>query len=138
MPNPAWEGIARQIEGALRRAGGEALVHQVMQAKVREGTTRLTEIHHRQTPMRLLAGQVDAGVVWRSEALFQQRIGNPVEMVPIPAEENATAIYAAAVLKSAPHRPAAEAWVAFLRTSKAQWIYRDFGFGPLRTGKELR
>jgi ABC-type molybdate transport system substrate-binding protein len=137
MPNPAWEGIARQIEGALRRAGGEALVHQVMQIKVQQGTTRLTEIHHRQTPMRLLAGQVDAGVVWRSEALFQQRIGNPVEVVPIPPAQNVTATYAAAVLKNAPHRQAAEAWVAFLRTQQAQLIYRDYGFGPLRTGKEL-
>lgn len=136
MPNPAWEGIARQIEGALRRAGGEALVHQVMQAKVQQGTTLLTQIHHRQTPMRLLAGQVDAGVVWRSEALFQQRIGNPVELVPIPAAENVTATYAAAVLKNAPHRQAAEAWVAFLGTRQAQLIYRDYGFGPVRTGKD--
>ncbi len=128
MPNPAWEGIARQIEAALRNAGGDALDHAVYVSKVATGQTRLTQIHHRQTPMRILAGQADAGVTWSSEVAFQRQIGNPIAAVAIPAAQNVTAIYAAGVLRNAPHRAAAEAWVSFLQSADAQAAYRSFGF----------
>ncbi|HEU5335183.1 MAG TPA: substrate-binding domain-containing protein, partial [Terriglobales bacterium] len=103
MPNPAWEGVSRQIESSLRKAGGEQLVRKVMDAKVKDGSTFLTHIHHRQTPMRIMSGQSDAGVTWSSEVRFQEKIGNPIGGVAIPAGENTTAIYAAAVLRNAPH-----------------------------------
>ena len=38
MPNPAWEGIARQIEASYRKAGGEALDTAIMQTKLADGT----------------------------------------------------------------------------------------------------
>ena len=57
MPNPEWEGVARQIEDSLRKAGGEELARKVMETKVKNGTTFLTHIHHRQTPMRILSGK---------------------------------------------------------------------------------
>ena len=130
MPNPAWEGVARQIEDSLRKAGGDALVRKVMDAKVKDGTTYLTHIHHRQTPMRILDGRSDAGVTWSSEVRFQEKIGNPISGVAIPASENATAIYAAGALRDAPHAAAARAWVGYLGSQEAQAIYRKFGFGP--------
>lgn len=130
MPNPAWEGVARQIENSLRKAGGDALVRKVMDAKVKDGTTYLTRIHHRQTPMRILDGRSDAGVTWSSEVRFQERVGNPIAGVVIPASENTTAIYAAGVLRNAPHAAAAQAWVAYLGSEEAQAVYRKFGFGP--------
>jgi ABC-type molybdate transport system substrate-binding protein len=133
MPNPEWEGVARQIAASLRKAGGEDLVRKVMDAKVKSGTTFLTHIHHRQTAMRILSGKSDAGVTWSSEVRFQEKIGNPISGVGIPANENTTAIYAAAVLRNAPHAAAARAWVAYLSSEKAQAIYRKFGFGPART-----
>lgn len=130
MPNPAWEGVARQIEAALRNAGGDALDHAVYVSKVASGQTRLTQIHHRQTPMRILAGKADAGVTWSSEVAFQRQIGNPIAGIAIPAAQNVTAIYAAGVLRNAPHRAAAEAWVSFLQSAGAQAAYRSFGFRP--------
>lgn len=129
MPNPEWEGVARLIEQSFRKAGGEALVHQIMVTKRQQGTTFLTHIHHRQTPMRIVQGLSDAGVTWQSEVKFQESIGNPISGVEIPAKDNTTGIYAAGVLANAPHREAAEAWVKFLTTSTAQSIYRSFGFG---------
>ncbi len=134
MPNPDWEGVARQIEDSLRKAGGEELARQVMEAKVKKGTTFLTHIHHRQTPMRILSGKSDAGVTWSSEVRFQEKIGNPIRGVAIPDKENTTAIYAAAVLRNAPHAAAARAWVAYLLSGEAQAIYRQFGFGPPTAG----
>ncbi len=84
MPNPQWEGISRQIEASYRKAGGDALERTIMITKVAAGTTHLTRIHHRETPLALLQGSADAGVTWISEALFQERIGNPITHVAIP------------------------------------------------------
>lgn len=128
MPNPEWEGVGKLIEASLERAGGTKLLHAVMVAKRQNGETFLTEIHHRQTPMRILEGRSDAGVTWQSEVRFQQSIGNPISGVAIPDRYNTTGVYAAAVVRAAVHPQAAAEWVKFLRTSTAQAIYKDFGF----------
>lgn len=130
MPNPETEGIARQISDALRKAGGQSLAHIVYESKVQSGSTILTQIHHRQTPMWILQGKCDAGVVWGSEVSFQRKIGNPISGVPIPVDENTTAIYAAGVVRGAPHRAAAIAWLVYLQTPEAQAAYGEFGFKP--------
>jgi molybdate transport system substrate-binding protein len=54
MPNPQWEGIAVSIMRAYEKAGGMLLVNGIMKGKVKEGTTFLTHIHHRQTPIRIM------------------------------------------------------------------------------------
>ena len=41
--------------------------------KVAAGMTVLTRIHHRQTPLLLMQGLGQAGVTWRSEAIFQEQ-----------------------------------------------------------------
>ena len=41
MPNPEFEGVARQIRAALVKAGGEALAEQVYGKKVKDGETVL-------------------------------------------------------------------------------------------------
>ncbi len=133
MPNPAWEGVARQIAASLRKAGGDALYRSAYVKKVHDGTTYLTHIHHRQTPMRILQGKSDAGVTWVSEVRFQERIHNPIAGVAIPAAQNSTAIYAAGVLKNAPHADAARAWVDYLTTPEAQSVYHDYGFQSVVT-----
>jgi hypothetical protein len=130
MPNPDWEGVAAQIATAMGKAGGSALVDRVMNQKVKDGSTFLTQIHHRQTPMRILSGQSDAGVTWASEIIFQEKIGNPVAGVKIPPQQNTNGTYAAAILRNAPHRKAALAWLAFQSTPAVQKAYAAFGFKP--------
>ncbi len=132
MPNPEWEGVARQIAGSLRKAGGDALYRAVYETKVRDHSTFVTHVHHRQTPMRILRGDSDAGVTWTSEVRFQQMIGNPIAGVDIPREQNFTGTYSAAVLRNAPHATAARAWVAYLTTPQAQTIYKQYGFKPVQ------
>ena len=132
MPNPEFEGIGRQIEASLEKAGGPELVKQVYQTKVASGETLLTHIHHRQSPMYLMQGKADAGVTWQSEAVFQEQVGNPISFVAIPPGQNATAVYAAGVLKEAPHPEAAQAWVDFLQSEKALAILGKYGFKPYR------
>lgn len=113
MPDPAYEGIAHQIKTALSHAGGEKLVRDVYTEKVAQNTTLLTRIHHRQTPLWIMQGKVQAGVTWQSEVMFQQKAGHPVAGITIPEDQNATAIYAGAMVKGAPHPQAAQRWLAF-------------------------
>ncbi len=138
MPNPAWEGVARQIKLSLVKAGGTGLEKMVYDTKVKNGQTILTHIHHRQTPLYLMQGLADAGVTWKSEAIFQQQAGHPIANVPIPAKYNTTAIYAGAVMKNARHRRAARQWLNFLKTPTAQAIFARYGFKPVAAKIEQR
>jgi molybdate transport system substrate-binding protein len=131
MPNPKWEGIAKQIEASYRKAGGDALDRAVMETKVKDGSTYLTTIHHRESPLRVLQGESDAAPVWSTEAYFQQQIlHRPVETIAIPAAQNVTSTYTAARLKAAPHAQAAKDFLAFMASPEAQAIYRKYGFQP--------
>lgn len=128
MPNPKWEGIGKQIETAYIKAGGEALRARIMEDKVRDSTTYLTQIHHRQSPMRVLYGHSEAAPVWSSETHYQQMLGHPIETVEIPERENIQATYQAGQLKNAPHPEAAQAFMDFLISPTAKAIYRKYGF----------
>ena len=134
MPNPQFEGIARQIKGALAKAGGDELANAVYETKVKDGTTTLTHIHHRQTPLFLMQGYVDAGVTWKSEALFQEQAGHQISHVDVPDEDNMTAIYAGALVKNAAHGDAAEAWLEFIHSPEALSIFGRYGFKPYHQG----
>ena len=130
MPNPATEGIASHaIIPALRKSGGEKLADAVYRDKVKAGTTLLTHIHHRQTPMMIMGGQCAAGAVWYTEAYFHAHIaGHPLSMVKVPASQNHVVTYTAAAMKNAPHPEAAGAFLAFLVSADGQAIYRHYGF----------
>ena len=128
MPNPEFEGIVRQIVDALNRAGGPSLSAQVYETKVKDGTTVLTHIHHRQTPLWIMQGRSDAGVTWQSEALFQEQIGHPIAHVDIPPEENSTAVYGGAIVKGSAHAKAAHQWLDFIRSPQALAIFERYGF----------
>ncbi len=128
MPNPQWEGVARQIEATLRKAGGAALEQMVYDTKVKDGTTLLTHIHHRQSPLFLMQGKAQAGITWKSEAIFQEEAGHPISHVDIPANMNTTAVYAAAMVKGAAHPAAARQWLEFLRSPAALTIFEKYGF----------
>jgi ABC-type molybdate transport system substrate-binding protein len=128
MPNPAFEGVARQIRASLVKAGGEALAVSVYETKVSDGTAILTRIHHRQTPLLLMQGLVQAGVTWTSEAIFQEQQGHPIAHIAIPADQNTTAIYSAAMVHGAPHAEAARAWLTFIRSDAAFAALAPFGF----------
>jgi ABC-type molybdate transport system substrate-binding protein len=130
MPNPEFEGVARQIKATLAKAGGEALVKAVYEDKVASGTTILTHIHHRQTNLFLMQGVADAGMTWTSEAIFQEQVDHPISHIEIPAADNTVAIYAGAIVKDATHPRAAQAWLDFIHSSEALAIFERYGFKP--------
>ena len=128
MPNPTWEGVSKQIEQAYIKAGGETLRKTIMETKVNDSSTYFTQIHHRQTPMRILYNQSDAGPVWLSEVVYQKMIGHPIEMVTVPDAENVTATFMAGVLKTAPHAQAAKDFLNYLKSPGAKAVYKKYGF----------
>ncbi|MBV8638261.1 MAG: substrate-binding domain-containing protein [Candidatus Eremiobacteraeota bacterium] len=136
MPNPGTEGIARQIELAYKKTGGDTLNHTIMVTKLHNGTTMLTSIHHRESPMWILEGKADAGPVWISEALYQERIHSGIMAIRIPDRDNASGLYLAAVVKRAAHERAAHAFTSFLTSPEAQAIYRSYGFSPAISTEE--
>jgi ABC-type molybdate transport system substrate-binding protein len=128
MPNPQFEGVARQARASLVKAGGEALAETVYGAKVRSGETALTRIHHRQTPLFLMQHLVEAGITWKSEAIFQEEIGNPIGHVDIPAAHNTLAVYSAATVPAAPHPEAARTWLDFIGSDAAFKVMARYEF----------
>ena len=130
MPNPDFEGVTDQIKISLKKAGGDALVTAVYETKVKDGSAYLTQIHHRETPMFLMQGRADAGVTWRSEAIFQEQVGNAIAHVDIPDADNTTGIYAGGVVKGAAHKDAAVKWLAFLKSAEGAKIFAVYGFKP--------
>lgn len=130
MPNPAFEGVARQIQASLKKAGGVDLLQTVYGRKVANGQTILTHIHHRQTPLWLMQKRVDAGVTWLSEARFMEQSGHPIGNVRIPPADNTTATYSGAVVKHAAHPRAARLWLHFLASPRALKILEGYGFTP--------
>jgi molybdate transport system substrate-binding protein len=95
---------------------------------VRDGEAVLTRIHHRQTPVSLMQHLVEAGVACKSEAIYQEEIGNPISHVDIPPEHNTIANYSAAMVPGAPHPEAARAWLAFITSDDAFEIIDRYGF----------
>lgn len=128
MPNPAWEGIGRQIVSVYKKLGGAELENSIMKEKVDNGSTYLTKIHHRESPMKILYKEVDAAPVWYSEVVYQQLLKHPVEMVEIPNNENIKATYMIAEMKNAPRAQAAKDFVDFMKSAEAKAIYKKYGF----------
>jgi molybdate transport system substrate-binding protein len=128
MPNPEFEGVARQIKASLQKAGGENLAKAVYEDKVKDGSAVLTRVHHRQTPLFLMQGRVQAGVTWQSEAMFQEQIGHAISHVEIPPDQNSTAVYAGAEVRGAAHPGAAREWLEFIRSPEALHIFEGYGF----------
>lgn len=128
MPNPAWEGIGRQIVSVYKKLGGAELENSIMKEKVDNGSTYLTKIHHRESPMKILYQEVDAAPVWYSEVVYQQLLKHPVDMVEIPNNENIKATYMIAEMKDAPRAQAAKDFVDFMKSAEAKAIYKKYGF----------
>jgi len=133
MPNPINEGIMQfYIRKVLERhnmwqaiSGGKECVHCQTTPN-----NWFTAVHHRETPDRIMAGQSDAGVVWKTEVLAALRQKASVEGVSLPDEDSLRkeVSYAIGMLKASPHKSAAEGFLVFLRTPESQSAYGKYGF----------
>jgi molybdate transport system substrate-binding protein len=132
QPNPEYEDIAFHIMDMYRDAGGETLVHRIMEEKRAEGTTILTTVHHRETPLRVEKGEVDVGPVWATEIRHAQQKKLPVDVVD-PGEgldQREKINYYICPLKGSANPKNGEKFLKFIRSFTAQSIYEKYGFIP--------
>jgi len=126
------EDISTYILAMYRKAGGASLVKRIIDEKRAEGTTILTLVHHRETPLRIKKGTVDAGPVWATEIFNAQKQGLKVEAVDPGKEldQRDNVNYFIAKLKEAKNPENADKFLNFIKSSKAQGIYKNYGFVP--------
>jgi ABC-type molybdate transport system substrate-binding protein len=126
------EDITLHVRAMYRDAGGVALEQRIMEEKRAEGTTLLTVVHHRETPLRLRLGTADVGPVWATEVEHARRQGLDVEAVEVGEEldRRSRINYCAAVLSDAPNPLNAKRFLDFLTSPEAQDIYASHGFVP--------
>ncbi|MGA9175972.1 MAG: substrate-binding domain-containing protein, partial [Desulfobacterales bacterium] len=130
QPDPANEDIAFHIIDMYRQAGGDELVHRIMEKKRAEGTTIFTVVHHRETPLRILRKTVDAGPVWATEAIHAKALGLSFDVVE-PGEDfdqRNRINYYICKLKHARHPENADKFIEFIKSSDARQIYQKHGF----------
>ena len=132
QPNPEYEDIAFHILDMYRQAGGEALVHRIVEEKRAEGTTILTVVHHRETPLRIKRGKVDVGPVWATEIRHARQTKLAVDMVD-PGEgldQREEINYYICNLKDSGNPENGAKFLEFIRSPVAQGIYERYGFVP--------
>ena len=132
QPNPEYEDIAFHIIDMYRDAGGDALVHSIMEEKRAEGTTILTVVHHRETPLRIEKGTVDVGPVWATEIKHARKSNLPVDVVE-PGEgldQREKINYYICPLRGSANPENGEKFLKFIQSSTAQGIYEKYGFVP--------
>jgi len=132
QPNPEYEDIAHHIVGMYRQAGGQALVDRIMEQKRAEGTAILTIVHHRETPLRIAKRTVDVGPVWATEIIHARQTGLAVDMVE-PGEDldqRDRINYYLCRLKNTSHPDNAKKFLDFIKSARAQDIYKAYGFVP--------
>ena len=131
QPDPENEDIAFHIMDMYRQVGGDSLLHRIMEEKRAEGTTILTIVHHRETPLRISRKTVDVGPVWNTEVIHARSCGLAFDVVE-PGEnldQRDKINYYVCKLSNAPHRENAQKFIDFI-TSSAQQIYKKYGFLP--------
>ena len=85
------------------------------------------ELNVRQVLAKVVLGEADAGIVYRSDALAAK---GKVVVVEIPPDLNVTAAYPIAALKAAPSPDLARAFVDLVRSPAGATVLREAGFVP--------
>jgi molybdate transport system substrate-binding protein len=83
------------------------------------------ELNVRQVLAKVVLGEADAGVVYRSDALGAR---DKVQIVDIPRDVNVIAEYPIAVVKAAPQPELARRWVELVRSPAGATALREAGF----------
>ncbi|UCG11764.1 MAG: substrate-binding domain-containing protein [Deltaproteobacteria bacterium] len=132
QPNPEYEDIAFHIIDMYQQAGGDALVHRIMEEKRAEGTTILTVVHHRETPLRLTKGTVDVGPVWATEINHALQSGLPIRAIEAGEglDQRERINYYMCSLKHGLNQENATRFLEFIKSPVAQAIYEAYGFVP--------
>ncbi len=100
---------------------------QVMERAGVEVQPKSLEANVKGVVSKVVLGEADAGLAYVTDA---RAAGRDVEAVAIPDSQNVVAEYPIAVVRSAPNRAAATAFVEFVRSPGGRSVLESFGFTP--------
>jgi molybdate transport system substrate-binding protein len=95
-----------------------------------EANVASRELNVRQVLSKVVLGEADAGIVYRSDA---RAAAGKVAVVTIPPELNVTAEYPLALSKHAPNPRLGRAWIDLVKSAAGAAALRDAGFVACRT-----
>jgi ABC-type molybdate transport system substrate-binding protein len=132
QPDPENEDIAYHIIDMYRQAGGDDLVKRIMEEKRAEGTTILTIVHHRETPLRIEKKTVDVGPVLMTEAAQAQATQLALDVIEPgkQLDQRDKINYYICALKNASHPQNGRKFIDFILSPAGQKIYEKYGFLP--------
>jgi ABC-type molybdate transport system substrate-binding protein len=120
----------------LRAQGGAQFVEEVLK---KPSTTSPVAVHHRENPQFIYDGVADVAPMYYHFGLYlKERMPEHFDYVGLPSEGNFRDALAVSLLRNAPHRAAAEAWIEFIRSDAAAAIYQKHGFDYATVEERLR
>jgi hypothetical protein len=120
----------------LRAQGGAQFPERLLK---KPGTISPLAVHHRENPQFIYDGLADvAPMYYHFGEYLKKRMPEHFDYVELPSEGNFRDALAISLIRSAPHRRAAEAWVAFMRSDAAAAVYRKHGFDYAAPAERLK
>ena len=131
VPAGAYAREAIQDLEALLGPDAQDYAHKVMANVV------TLETNVRNVAMKVSLGEVDAGIVYLTDARAPFVTENTFQ-IPIPQQANQVARYPVVALGDSQQPRLADRFVEFLLSEKGQSILRSYGFGPSPTTGQYR
>ena len=117
---------SRQALRSLSQDGASGLGGRFADAVLANLVSEETNV--RVVAQKVALGEVDAGIVYRTDVAVARAVGD-VRVIPIPAAANVRARYPIAVLRDAPEAELAQAFVRFVLSESSQRRLKEYGFG---------
>lgn len=132
QPGPKYEHIAAYVYNMYRQAGGNDLLRKITRDKVKNGTTLMTTVHHRETPTRILDGVADVGPVWQTE--INEALASGLELQGVHVGEDLDQKqdinYYITPVQSGRNPENAVKFLEFIKSPEAGALFRRYGFIP--------
>ena len=120
----------------LRGQGGAGLPDMILQKAT---TVSPVAVHHREIPQFIFDGIADvAPMYWHFGDYLKTRMPSHFDYVPLPPENNMRDELAISLIRNAPRRNAALAWMQFVRSDAAAAIYERHGFSYAGSDERAR
>jgi molybdate transport system substrate-binding protein len=120
----------------LRAQGGAQFPELLLK---KPSTTSPAAVHHRENPQFIYDGVADvAPMYYHFGAYLKTRMPQHFDYVALPQEGNFRDALAISLIRNAPHRAAAQAWIDFIRSDSAAAVYERYGFDYATAEERMR
>ena len=120
----------------LRAQAGAQFVETVLK---KANTTSPVAVHHRENPQLIHDGIADVAPMYYHFGVYlKSRLPQHFDYVGLPREGNFRDTLAISLVRNAPRRAAAQAWIDFIRSDVAAAIYQKHGFDYATAEERLK